>query len=267
MADATLNLYLREINTVDLLGATDEIRLARRVQAGDFEARDLLIRSNLRLVVSIAKKYLNHGMSFMDLIEEGNMGLIKGVEKFDPNAGCRFSTYATWWIKQSIRRALTNTVKTVRVPSYMMELINRMRAAQRDLGEKLGRQPTHEELAAALEVPVDNVGGIERAMAAAAGMAQPIPIEPDNSSADLVRDTSQPTPDEALLALAESEEVEQLLASMDPREATILRLRFGLDGEAPRTLKEIGDLVGLTRERVRQIEMATLERLRAVMVD
>lgn len=265
MPDATLNLYLRDINTVDLLNAEGEVRLARLVQAGDYEAREALIRANLRLVVSIAKRYVNHGLSFMDLIEEGNMGLIKGVEKFDPDAGCRFSTYATWWIKQSIRRALTNTVKTVRIPSYMLELIGRMRIAQRELTVLFGRSPTHEELAAVLDVPLENISSIERAMEAAQGMAQPIPIDQDNSSSDLVRDEQTLTPPEALLLQTQAEDVNNLLKDMQPRDAIVLRLRYGLDGQPPKSLKEIGEVVGLTRERVRQIEMAALDRLRKIL--
>lgn len=265
MPDATLNLYLRDINSVDLLNAEGEIRLARLVQAGDYEAREALIRANLRLVVSIAKRYVNLGLSFMDLIEEGNMGLIKGVEKFDPNAGCRFSTYATWWIKQSIRRALTNTVKTVRIPSYMLELIGRMRVAQRELTVLFGRAPTHEELAEVLEVPLQNISGIERAMEAAQCMTQPIPIDQDGGGADLVRDEQTPSPPDALLAQTQAQDLDVLLADMQPRDAIILRLRYGLDGQPPKTLKEIGEVVGLTRERVRQIELSALEHLRSIV--
>jgi RNA polymerase primary sigma factor len=264
-AEATLNLYLREINTIDLLTAEEEIALARRIACGDHEAREHMIRANLRLVVSIAKQYLNRGLSFMDLIEEGNMGLIKGVEKFDPDAGCRFSTYATWWIKQSIRRALTTHVKTVRIPSYMLELIGRLRSAQLELQDRLGRPATHEELARSLGISLENVGVIQRALETSQNLAQTIPIECDSSAGDLLRDDSTPSPEQAFLEQAQIAEVGKLLEDLSEREATILKLRYGLDGHPTLTLKEIGEAVGLTRERVRQIENQALSRLYRIL--
>lgn len=255
---------MKEINSVDLLNAEGEKELARRILAGDPHAREQMIRANLRLVVSIAKNYVNRGLGFMDLIEEGNMGLLKAVEKFDPDAGCRFSTYATWWIKQSIRRSLINSVKTVRIPSYMVELIGRLRAAQMLLTDELGRAPTTEELAEAMELPSENVSAIKRAIATNQSLSQPIPLDGDDGSNDLVQDAS-PLPDQVILERNQIEKLKDLLSEMSDREATILKLRYGLGEEAPMTLKEIGAAVGLTRERVRQLEQQALQRLNRIL--
>ena len=264
MAEATLNIYLKEINYVDLLDADGEKDLARRILEGDHHAREQMIRANLRLVVSIAKNYVNRGLGFMDLIEEGNMGLLKAVEKFDPDAGCRFSTYATWWIKQSIRRSLINSVKTVRIPSYMVELIGRLRVAQLQLTDDLDRTPTTEELATAMELPEENVAAIKRAIATNQSLSQPIPLEGDDGSHDLAKDHA-PGPDQLILEQNQIEKLNELLTEMSPREATILKLRYGLGGEAPKTLKEIGEEVDLTRERVRQLEQQALRRLNRIL--
>ncbi|MAG57903.1 MAG: RNA polymerase subunit sigma [Planctomycetes bacterium] len=264
-AEATVSIYLKEINSVDLLNAEQEKELSRRVLSGDHEAREAMIRANLRLVVSIAKNYVNRGLGFMDLIEEGNMGLLKAVEKFDPDAGCRFSTYATWWIKQSIRRSLINSVKTVRIPSYMVELIGRLRTAQMTLTDRLGRTPTVEELAHALELPEENVTAIKRAIATNRSMSQPIPIDCNDGSSDLVSDDRTPGPDQIILEQNQIEKLRDLLEDMGDREALILKLRYGLGGAAPMTLKEIGQKVDLTRERVRQIEQRALLGLNRIL--
>jgi len=263
-AEATLNIYLKEINSVDLLNAEGEKELARLVLSGDHNAREQMIRANLRLVVSIAKRYVNRGLGFMDLIEEGNMGLLKAVEKFNPDAGCRFSTYATWWIKQSIRRSLINSVKTVRIPSYMVELIGRLRDAQMRLTDKDGRPPSTEELAKAMELPSENVCAIERAIATNQSMSQPIPLEGDDGSNNLVEDGA-PLPDQVVLEQNQIERLNDLLSQMSEREAMILKLRYGLGDQEPMTLKQIGEQVSLTRERVRQLEQQALQQLNRIL--
>lgn len=263
-AEATLNIYLKEINSVDLLNAEGEKELARLVLSGDHNAREQMIRANLRLVVSIAKRYVNRGLGFMDLIEEGNMGLLKAVEKFNPDAGCRFSTYATWWIKQSIRRSLINSVKTVRIPSYMVELIGRLRDAQMRLTDKDGRPPSTEELAKAMELPSENVCAIERAIATNQSMSQPIPLEGDDGSNNLVEDGA-PLPDQVVLEQNQIERLNDLLSQMSEREAMILKLRYGLGDQEPMTLKQIGAQVSLTRERVRQLEQQALQQLNRIL--
>lgn len=266
-SEAALDIYLSEINDIDLLTADQEIDLSRRIRAGDAEAREHMICANLRLVVSIAKRYVNRGLGFMDLIEEGNLGLLKAVEKFDPAAGCRFSTYATWWIKQSIRRSLINGAKTVRIPSYMVELIGRLHAASLALSDRLGRSPQIEELADEMQVPRKNIRAIQRAIETSATSSQPVPLEWDGADGEQqIADERTPAPDVVLLERNQLERLRELLDSMNDREATILKLRYGLTGEDPMTLKEIGERVGLTRERVRQIEAESLNRLSRILL-
>jgi len=251
---------------VPLLTPEQEVALGHRIQAGDLEAREHMIRANLRLVVSIAKIYSDRGLTLQDLIAEGNIGLLKAAEKFDPNAGCRFSTYATWWIKQSIRRALVNTVKSVRVPSYMAEMISKWRSVSQELAFRLGHAPSVEEVAQELDIPEGNWALLRRTIQTSS-MGGQVSLDRLSANQDTVEDESATNPEEVLLTSDLLARMGNLLDVIDDREATILRLRYGLgdDGAEPMTLKEIGKVVGLTRERVRQIERDALRRLFTVM--
>ncbi len=250
-----------------LLTADEEKQLGSRIQAGDLEAREHLIRANLRLVVSIAKIYSNRGLSLQDLIAEGNVGLMKAAEKFDPAAGCRFSTYGTWWIKQSIRRALTNTVKSVRVPGYMSEMISKWRSVSAELAYHLGRVPTVEEVAQELGIPRESWPLLKRTIETS-GSGQ-VSLDLLSATQDTVEDERTVSPDDQLAHSDLLHRLTELLDIIEEREATILRLRYGLGGRdaEPMTLKEIGKVVGLTRERVRQIEQEALRKLYGVMGD
>mgnify|MGYP002051166150 FL=1 len=265
MRDQGLDTYLANINEVALLTPEQEIELSKRVQRGDLEAREHMIRANLRLVVSIAKNYVNRGLSFMDLIEEGNIGLMKAVEKFDHNAGCRFSTYATWWIKQGIRRSLVNTVKTVRVPSYMSEIVSRWKATAMELNYRLGRQATTGEIAEELDLPENNWDVVRDTVQS---NSQPVHSMSDDVGtvlSDVIEDTRTRSPEQQILEAMEIGRMHELLDKLDTRQARILRLRFGLGNGEPMTLKAIGKRFGLTRERVRQMEQQALDKLGEVM--
>ena len=266
MRDHGLDTYLADINQVALLTAAQEIELARRIQAGDAEAREHMIRANLRLVISIAKNYVNRGLSFMDLIEEGNIGLMKAVEKFDPDAGCRFSTYATWWIKQGIRRSLVNSVRTVRIPSYMSEIVSKWKSTAMELTFEMGRQPTSAEIAEELELPESNWNVVRDTVLA---NSQPtVSMSEDASSIlnDSLEDTRSRSPEEEVFIDTEIRRMRQLLLVLDEREQNVLRLRYGLDSGEPMTLKAIGEQIGLTRERVRQMERDAIRKLQATML-
>ena len=265
MRDHGLDTYLSDINEVPLLTAQEEVDLSKRIQRGDADAREHMIRANLRLVVSIAKNYVNRGLSFMDLIEEGNIGLMKAVEKFDPEAGCRFSTYATWWIKQGIRRSLVNTVKTVRVPSYMSEIVSRWKATAMELNYRLGRPATTGEIAEQLELPESNWDVVRDTVQSSSRPMYSMNDEGGASFADVIEDTNSPSPEETILEAMEIGRMHELLEKLDTREARVLRLRFGLGNNEPMTLKAIGKRFGLTRERVRQMEKQALAKLGEVM--
>ena len=261
-SDLTIEIYLREINRVRLLTADEEKALAVEVQAGSPEARDRLALANLRLVVSIAKRYMNRGMALLDLIEEGNVGLLRAVEKFDPNANCRFSTYATWWIKQSIRRALTNTVKTVRIPSYMVELINRWQQTTNTLLLELGREPSPDEIAERMDIKMDSAVAVMGALETSSRYTQSFSAdEQAGKLAEAIVDPNSPDPSDTHQHSTELTRMLDLLDTLDERQQKILRMRFGLGYDEAMTLKEIGARLGLTRERVRQIQNEALARL------
>jgi RNA polymerase primary sigma factor len=265
--ESTLQIYLQEINGTPLLTADQEKELARRIiNENDPEARDTMIRSNLRLVVNIAKKYGNRGMPLSDLIEEGNLGLLRAVEGFDPEHGTRFSTYASWWIKQAIKRSLINSVQPIHIPAYMVEMIARWKQMTIKLEEELGRIPTTEEMSKALEIPHKKTSHIRRAVKAFSSPTQMPSSEDSLSINEMLEDNKTLRPDEAVFNADELETIQKLLNKIDKREAEVLRLRFGLNEEDPLTLKEIGERVGLTRERVRQIEKESLARLHDCLV-
>lgn len=256
-----LETYLREINETALLTADEEKELAYRIAEGDVAARDRMVRANLRLVVNIARGYTGKGLPLQDLIEEGNLGVLRAVEGFDPTMDTRFSTYASYWIKQSIKRSLVNCAKTIRIPAYMVELLSKWRKASALLSDQLNRTPTAEEVAAELGLPKKKLGIIKKAIQLYNTTPQSDDDENGWSLSEMIADERAIGPDEELLNSDNIIHVYRMLDEMDEREATILRMRFGLDSEDPKTLKEIGETLGLTRERVRQLEHEALKRL------
>jgi RNA polymerase primary sigma factor len=256
-----LETYLREINETALLTAEGERELATRIGQGDTRARDHMVRANLRLVVNIARGYTGKGLGLQDLIEEGNLGLLRAVEGFDPTMGTRFSTYASYWIKQSIKRALINSAKTIRIPAYMVELLSKWRRASARLSDELGRTPTPEEIARVLGLPKKKLPIIKKAIRIYNSTPQTDQTDSGWSLSEMVMDERLKSPDEEMVESDNLRHVMSMLDTMDQREATVLRLRFGVGGGDPKTLKEIGEQLGLTRERVRQIETEALAKM------
>lgn len=260
--DDPVRMYLKEIGRVPLLSADEEIKLAKRMEDGDLEAQKRLAEANLRLVVSIAKRYVGRGMLFLDLIQEGNLGLIKAVEKFDYNKGYKFSTYATWWIRQAITRAIADQARTIRIPVHMVETINKLIRVSRQLLQSLGREPSPEEIAKEMDVSVDRVREIMKIAQEPVSLETPIGEEEDSHLGDFIEDHDAPAPAEAASFVLLKEQLEDILDTLTEREEKVLRLRFGLDDGRARTLEEVGQNFGVTRERIRQIEAKALRKLR-----
>ena len=260
--DDPVRMYLREIGRIPLLSYDEELELAKKVLAGDEAAKQKLAESNLRLVVSIAKKYVGRGMLFLDLIQEGNMGLIKAVEKFDYTKGYKFSTYASWWIRQAITRAIADQARTIRIPVHMVETINKLIRTSRHLLPQLGREPTPEEIAAEMEIPVEKVTEIQKIAQDPVSLETPIGEEEDSHLGDFVPDESNMSPEDFTIHEMLKEEIGDVLLTLTEREEQVLRLRFGLDDGSPKTLEEVGQMFGVTRERIRQIEAKALRKLR-----
>lgn len=257
-----VRMYLKEIGKVPLLSAEEEIEYAQRMEAGDEEAKKRLAEANLRLVVSIAKRYVGRGMQFLDLIQEGNLGLIKAVEKFDYRKGYKFSTYATWWIRQAITRAIADQARTIRIPVHMVETINKLVRVQRQLLQELGREPSPEEIAETMDIPVERVREIQKISQEPVSLETPIGEEEDSHLGDFIQDDNVPVPAEAAASTLLKEQLVEVLGTLTEREQKVLRLRFGMDDGRARTLEEVGKEFNVTRERIRQIEAKALRKLR-----
>jgi RNA polymerase primary sigma factor len=257
-----VRMYLKEIGKVPLLSADEEIELAKRMELGDVNAKQRLAEANLRLVVSIAKRYVGRGMLFLDLIQEGNLGLIKAVEKFDYRKGYKFSTYATWWIRQAITRAIADQARTIRIPVHMVETINKLIRVSRQLLQELGREPTPQEIAAQMDMPVDRVREILKISQEPVSLETPIGEEEDSHLGDFIQDDNVPVPAEAAAFTLLKEQLDEVLSTLTDREQKVLKLRFGLDDGRARTLEEVGKEFNVTRERIRQIEAKALRKLR-----
>ena len=260
--DDPVRMYLREIGRIPLLTFDQELDLAKRILDGDEDAKKQLAESNLRLVVSIAKKYVGRGMLFLDLIQEGNMGLIKAVEKFDYTKGFKFSTYATWWIRQAITRAIADKARTIRIPVHMVETINKLIRTSRHLLQQLGREPTPEEIAEEMEIPVEKVMEIQKIAQDPVSLETPIGEEDDSHLGDFIQDDDSPAPHDSAAYTLLKEQLEEVMNTLTPREAKVLKLRFGLEDGKARTLEEVGREFEVTRERIRQIEAKALRKLR-----
>lgn len=257
-----VRMYLKEIGKISLLSLDEETELSKRIAEGDETAKNRLAESNLRLVVSIAKRYVGRGMLFLDLIQEGNIGLMKAVEKFDAEKGYKFSTYATWWIKQAITRAIADQARTIRIPVHMVETINKLIRTSRHLLQQLGREPTPEEIAAEMEIPVERVAEIQKIAQDPVSLETPIGEEDDSHLGDFIQDEESPAPHDAASYTMLREQLEEVMNTLTPREAKVLKLRFGLEDGKSRTLEEVGKEFNVTRERIRQIEAKALRKLR-----
>ena len=260
--DDPVRMYLKEIGRVPLLTSEEEVELAKRMEEGSEEAKRRLVEANLRLVVSIAKRYVGRGMLFLDLIQEGNLGLMKAVEKFDYRKGYKFSTYATWWIRQAITRAIADQARTIRIPVHMVETINKLIRITRQLLQELGREPTPEEVALEMNVPVERVHEIHKIAQEPVSLETPIGEEEDSHLGDFIPDEDAPAPADAAAFALLREQLDEVLSTLTTREQKVLRLRFGLEDGRPRTLEEVGQEFGVTRERIRQIEAKALRKLR-----
>ena len=264
VATDALHLFLREIGRVPLLTAAQEVELAKRVERGDLRAKSKMIEANLRLVVSIAKRYRNQGLPFLDLIQEGTIGLVRAVEKFDWRRGYKFSTYATWWIRQAVARALADKGHTIRMPVHVVEKLNRITRAERGLRAELGREPTLAEVAASLDLPLEEVEQIVRCAQSPISLEKPVGDDEESELGHFLTDDSTPLPDEAVEVTLRSEALARAVARLSERERRVVELRYGLNGEHPRTLDEVGRIFEVTRERIRQIENHALRKLRSL---
>ena len=260
----SLRLYLREIGKVPLLTADQEVHLAKRIERGDMSAKTQMIEANLRLVVSIAKGYLGRGLSFLDLIQEGSLGLIRAVEKFDYRKGFKFSTYATWWIRQAVTRAIADKARTIRIPVHMVEKLNKVVHIERQLVQRLGREPTPDEIAEELEITTEEVREILRMAQLPVSLEKPIGEEEESELGDFVQDDQAESPFDSASLNLRREDIDKTLDALPARERKVIEMRFGLDGDQPRTLEEVGRAFGVTRERIRQIENNTLKKLESL---
>ncbi len=260
--DDPVRMFLKEIGKIELLDIEVETELAKKMAAGDVDAKKRLVEANLRLVVSIAKRYIGRGMHFLDLIQEGNLGLIKAVDKFDPEKGYKFSTYATWWIRQAITRAIADQARTIRIPVHMVETINRLMRTSRHLLQTLGREPTAEEIAAEMEIPVERVREIQKIAQDPISLETPVGEEDDSNIGNFIPDDEAPSPSDQAADVLLKDQIDEVMATLTPREARVLKLRFGLEDGRTRTLEEVGREFMVTRERIRQIEAKALRKLR-----
>ena len=260
----TLQLFLKDIGKVPLLTAAQEVELAKRIERGDHSAKQAMVEANLRLVVSIAKRYRNQGLPFLDLIQEGTSGLVRAAEKFDWRKGFKFSTYATWWIRQAVARAIADKGRTIRMPVHVVEKLNKISRSERKLRGELGREPTSAEIALDLDLTLDEVEQIKRSAQTPVSLEKPVGDEEESEFGHFLTDESEPLPDEAAEVAMRREALRSILGALSPRERQVLELRYGLDGQQPRTLDEVGRAFNVTRERIRQIEHQSLKKLRAL---